>query len=95
MIVEVNLAEEPSDQPLSWEGTVSGPREASEYRAAAASLWIGQTSCLRARGARGGCLHLGMEIGRRSNELSGIFWVSHDSVEVHLAGNPKAHPCLQ
>ena len=38
MIVEVNLAEEPSHQPLSWEETVLGPREANEYRAAAARL---------------------------------------------------------
>ena len=38
MIVEVNLAEEPSAQPLPWEETKSGLREASEYRAAAARL---------------------------------------------------------
>ena len=38
MVVEVNLAEEPSSQPLSWEETVWGPRIASEYRAASARL---------------------------------------------------------
>ena len=38
MIVEVHLAEEPSAQPLFWEETVLGPREASEYRAATARL---------------------------------------------------------
>ena len=38
MVAEVHLAEEPSSQPLSWEETVLGPREASEYRAASASL---------------------------------------------------------
>ena len=38
MVVEVNLAEEPSSQPLSWEETELCPQEASEYRAAAARL---------------------------------------------------------
>ncbi len=38
MIVEVNLAEEPSSEPLSWEETPVGAREASEYRAASARL---------------------------------------------------------
>ena len=38
MIVEINMAEEPSSQPSSWEDTELGPREASEYRAAAARL---------------------------------------------------------
>ena len=38
MVGEVNLAEDPSSQPLSWEETTLGPREASEYRAALARL---------------------------------------------------------
>ena len=38
MIAEINMAEEPSAQPTSWEETELGPREASEYRAAAARL---------------------------------------------------------
>ena len=38
MIVEINLAEQPSAQPLTWEDTELGPREAIEYRAAAARL---------------------------------------------------------
>ena len=38
MVVEVNLAEETSAQPSSWEETELGPREASEYRAVASML---------------------------------------------------------
>ena len=38
MIVEVFLAEETSSRPFSWEETVLGPREASEYRAASARV---------------------------------------------------------
>ena len=38
MIVEVNLAEEPSSEHLSWEETPVSAREASEYRAASARL---------------------------------------------------------
>ena len=38
MVVEINLAEDPSAQPLSWEETELCPRDASEYRAAAARL---------------------------------------------------------
>ena len=38
VVVEVNLPEEPSSQPLSWEGIILGPREASEYRAPSARL---------------------------------------------------------
>ena len=37
MVVEFHLAEDPSAQPLSWEETELCPREASEYRAAAAA----------------------------------------------------------
>ena len=38
MVAEINLAEDPSTQPLSWEETELCPREASEYRACAARL---------------------------------------------------------
>ena len=38
MIVDVNLAEEPSAQPLCWEETELGPCGASEFRAATARL---------------------------------------------------------
>ena len=38
VIVEINLAEDPSGQPKSWEDTELGPREASEYRACSARL---------------------------------------------------------
>ena len=38
MVAEVNLAEEPSAQPLSWEKSELCPREASEYQAAAVRL---------------------------------------------------------
>ncbi len=38
VVAEVNLAEEPSSQPLSWEETTLCPREASEYRASSARL---------------------------------------------------------
>ena len=38
MIVEANLSEEPSSEPLSWEETPVGAREAIEYRAASARL---------------------------------------------------------
>jgi hypothetical protein len=38
MIGEFNFAEEPSTEPLSWEETPIGAREASEYRAASARL---------------------------------------------------------
>ena len=38
MVAEINLAEDPSVQPLLWDETELCPREASEYRAAAARL---------------------------------------------------------
>ena len=38
VIVEVNLSEDPSAQPASWEDMELSPREASEYRVAAARL---------------------------------------------------------
>ena len=38
MIVEVNLAEAPSTEATPWEEVELCPREASEYRAAAARL---------------------------------------------------------
>ena len=38
MVVEVNMTEDPSDQPVSWEDMELGPRESSEYRTAAARL---------------------------------------------------------
>ena len=69
MVVEINMADGPSAQPLSWEETPLSPREASEYRAAAARLnYLARDRpiySLRARSAPGGCQPRGTEIGSR------------------------------
>ena len=82
MIVEINMAEEPSSQPSSWEDTELRPREASEYRAAAARLNYLALD-------RPDILFASKECSRRMSALRNGDWTALKRVVRYLLGKPR------
>ena len=82
MVVEINLAEEPSAEPLSWEETPVGAREASEYRAASARLNYLALD-------RPDILFASKECSRRMSSPRNGDWVALKRVVRYLLGKPR------
>ena len=82
MISEINMAEEPSAQPISWEETELGPREASEYRAAAARLNYLALD-------RPDILFASKECSRRMSAPRNGDWTAIKRVDRYLLGKPR------
>ena len=80
--LQVNLAEEPGSQPLSWKETTLCPREASEYRAASASL---NDLALD----RPDILFASKECSRRMSSPRNGDWVALKRVVRYLLGKPR------
>ena len=82
VIVEVNLSEDPDAQPTSWEDTELGPREASEYRAAAARLnYLSKD--------RPDILFASKECSRRVSSPRNGDWTALKRVVRYLLGKPR------
>ena len=82
VIAEINMAEEPSAQPTSWEETELGPREASEYRAAAARLNYLALD-------RPDILFASKECSRRMSAPRNGDWTAIKRVVRYLLGKPR------
>ena len=83
MIVEVNLSEDPSAQPASWEGMELSLREASEHRAAAAA----RLNYLAMD--RPDILFASKECSRRMSSPRNGDWTALKRVVRYLLGKPR------
>ena len=82
MVVEINMVEEPSAQPLSWKETELGPQEASEYRAAAARLNYVALD-------RPDILLASKKLSRRMSAPRNVDWIALKRVVRYLLGRPR------